>query len=38
MNRQIEGFGIPITLPLLPDPDVLLRGGETLTFGETTIQ
>lgn len=38
MNKQIEGFGVPIRFPSLPDPDILLKGGEVLTIGETTIE
>ena len=38
MNQQIEDFGVPYRLDPLPEPDVLIKGGEVFTFGDTTIE
>ena len=37
INQQIEDFGVPYHVEELPEPDVLLHGGETFTFGDTTV-
>lgn len=37
INKQIEDFGVPYHVEELPEPDVLLHGGETFTFGDTTV-
>ena len=38
MNQQIHDLGIPYSIDTLPDPDVLLEGGEVLTFGDMTVE
>lgn len=38
MNQQIEDFRVPCRLDPLPEPDVLIKGGEVFTFGDTTIE
>ena len=38
MNQQIEDFGVPYRLDPLPEPDVLLKGGEVFTFGDITVE
>lgn len=37
INQQIEDFGVPYHVEELPEPDVLLHGDETFTFGDTTV-
>lgn len=37
INQQIEDFGVPYHVEELPEPDVLLHGSETFTFGDTTV-
>lgn len=37
INQQIEDFGVPYHVEELPEPDVLLHGGEAFTFGDTTV-
>ena len=37
INKQIEDFGVPYHVEELPEPNVLLHGGETFTFGDTTV-
>ena len=38
INTQISDFGAPYKVKDLPDPDVLLKGGEKFEFGDTTVQ
>ena len=37
INKQIDDFGVPYHVEELHEPDVLLHGGETFTFGDTTV-
>ena len=38
VNHQIHDFGVPFSIETIADPDVLLKGGEVFTFGDTTIE
>ena len=38
VNQQIPDFGVPFSIETIADPDVLLKGGEVFTFGDTTIE
>ncbi|KAK8829155.1 hypothetical protein WA556_005712 [Blastocystis sp. ATCC 50177/Nand II] len=38
VNQQIHDFGVPFSIETIADPDVLLKGGEVFTFGDTTIE
>ena len=38
VNQQISDFGLCVRIPPIADPDVLLKGGEVFTFGDTTVE
>lgn len=38
VNQQIHDFHIPYSIEPIADPEVLLKGGEEFTFGDTTVK
>ena len=38
VNQQIHDFHFPYSIDPIPDPEVLLKGGEEFTFGNTVVK